>query len=68
VLLKEKGVNIIGYDKHYFPEYPTEKFDTIICFYVLNVLLPEEQASVLMEVSLLLKPGGKAFFRSAPRY
>ena len=62
VLLKEKGVDIIGYDKHYFPEYTTEKFDTIICFYVLNVLLPEEQASVLMEVSLLLKPDGKAFF------
>ena len=62
VLLKEKGVNIIGYDKRYFPEYPTDQFDTIICFYVLNVLLPEEQASVLMEVSLLLKPGGKAFF------
>lgn len=62
VLLKEKGVNIVGYDKHYFPDYPMEKFDTIICFYVLNVLLPEEQASVLMEVSLLLKPGGKAFF------
>jgi diadenosine tetraphosphate (Ap4A) HIT family hydrolase len=61
-LLKEKGINIVGYDKHYFPEYPTKKFDTIICFYVLNVLLPEEQASVLMEVSLLLKPSGKAFF------
>ena len=62
VLLKEKGVNIIGYDKHYFPEYPKEKFDTIICFYVLNVLLPEEQADVLMEVSQLLKSDGKAFF------
>ena len=61
-LLKEKGINIVGYDKHYFPEYPEKKFDTILCFYVLNVLLPQEQASVLMEVSLLLKPGGKAFF------
>lgn len=60
--LKEKGINIVGYDKHYFPEYPEKKFDTIVCFYVLNVLLPQEQASVLMEVSLLLKPGGKAFF------
>jgi diadenosine tetraphosphate (Ap4A) HIT family hydrolase len=61
-LLKEKGINIEGYDKHYFPEYPTKKFDTIICFYVLNVLMPEEQANVLMEVSHLLKPSGKAFF------
>lgn len=61
-LLKAKGINIVGYDKHYLPRYPTKKFDTIICFYVLNVLMPEEQASVLMEVSQLLKPTGKAFF------
>lgn len=61
-LLSRKGVNIIGYDKHYFPKYPQKKFDTIICLYVLNVLLPEEQADVLMEVSSLLKPTGKAFF------
>lgn len=61
-VLKEKGLDIIGYDKHYFPTYPTEKFDTIICFYVLNVLLPEEQARVLMEVSSLLKPTGRAYF------
>lgn len=61
-LLKEKGVNIIGYDKFYFPNYPTIKFDTIICFYVLNVLMQEEQAVVLMNISQLLKPSGKAFF------
>jgi diadenosine tetraphosphate (Ap4A) HIT family hydrolase len=61
-LLKQKGHNIIGYDPFYFPEYPTGKFDTILCFYVLNVLLPEEQAEVLMNVSNLLKPNGKAYF------
>jgi len=61
-LLKAKGINIEGYDKFYFPEYPTKKFDTIICFYVLNVLLQEEQAQVLMEISQLLKPTGKAYF------
>lgn len=60
-ILKSKGVNIEGYDKHYFPDYPTKKFDTIICFYVLNVLLPEEQATVLMELSQLIKPTGKAY-------
>jgi len=60
-LLKAKGINITGYDKHYFPEYPQKKFDTIICFYVLNVLLPEEQATVLMELSQLVKPTGKVF-------
>lgn len=60
-LLKAKGINITGYDKHYFPKYPQKKFDTIICFYVLNVLLPEEQATVLMELSQLVKPTGKVF-------
>jgi len=60
-LLKSKGIKIEGYDKHYFPEYPTKKFDTIICFYVLNVLLPEVQATVLMELSQLIKPTGKVY-------
>ena len=61
-LLQHKGFDIVGYDPYYFPEFPTEKFDTILCFYVLNVLLPEEQAEVLMNVSHLLKPNGKAYF------
>jgi diadenosine tetraphosphate (Ap4A) HIT family hydrolase len=60
--LHEQGYQITGYDPHYFPKYPKQKFDTIICFYVLNVLLPIEQARVLMEVSRLLKPGGIAYF------
>jgi diadenosine tetraphosphate (Ap4A) HIT family hydrolase len=61
-LLRKKGFDIVGYDPYYFPEYPSGKFDTIICFYVLNVLFTEEQANVLMEVSYLLKPGGKAYY------
>ncbi len=61
-LLEQKGFPIQGYDPYYFPAYPTHKFDTILCFYVLNVLLPEEQAHVMMEVSHLLKPGGKAYY------
>jgi diadenosine tetraphosphate (Ap4A) HIT family hydrolase len=60
--LAEKGIEVTGYDKHYQPHYPEEKFDIIICHYVLNVLLPEEQAKVLMEVSELLNPWGKAYF------
>lgn len=60
--LEGKGFDVSGYDKHYQPDYPTKKFDIIICHYVLNVLLPEEQAKVLMEVSELLNPGGKAYF------
>lgn len=61
-LLKNEGFDITGYDPFYFPTFPTEKYDTILCFYVLNVLLLEEQAEVLMNVSSLLKPNGKAFF------
>ncbi|BAZ07461.1 bifunctional class I SAM-dependent methyltransferase/HIT family protein [Calothrix sp. NIES-3974] len=61
-LLQKKGLKITGYDRYYFPEKPQTKFDTIICIYVLNVLLPEEQSQVLMDVSYLLKPGGKAYF------
>ncbi len=61
-LLHQKGFDITGYDPYYFPEFPDRKFDTILCFYVLNVLFPEEQANVLMQVSHLLKPGGKAYF------
>ena len=61
-LIKAKGFDVVGYDPHYFPIFPTQKFDTVICFYVLNVLLVEEQAQVLMNVSALLKPNGKAYF------
>jgi len=61
-LLREKGYDITGYDPYYFPHYPHGQFDTIICFYVLNVLFSEEQGNVLMEVSHLLKPGGKAYY------
>lgn len=60
--LKKMGFNIIGYDNYYRPELPKKSFDTIICNYVLNVLEPNEQAEVLMSVSELLKPTGKAYF------
>jgi diadenosine tetraphosphate (Ap4A) HIT family hydrolase len=61
-VLKNRGIDIVGYDRHYFPSYPQKQFDTIICFYVLNVLMQEEQTRVLMEISQLLKPTGKAYF------
>lgn len=61
-ILKSKGLDIQGYDRHYFPSYPQGKFDTILCFYVLNVLMLEDQTNVLLEISQLLKPGGKAYF------
>ncbi|MBX3001282.1 MAG: HIT domain-containing protein [Caldilineaceae bacterium] len=60
--LRGKGHNVIGFDPYYAPDYPSGRFDTILCHYVLNVLLPEEQVAVLMAVSELLEPGGKAYF------
>lgn len=60
--LKEEGFDIVGYDNYFRPEFPEGKFDTIICNYVLNVLEPIPQAEVLMAVSYLLKPTGKAYF------
>lgn len=57
-----KGFDATGYDPHYFSDYPTEKFDTILCFYVLNVLFSEEQNKVLMQISNLLKSTGRAYF------
>ncbi|UJP66987.1 HIT domain-containing protein [Mongoliitalea daihaiensis] len=61
-VLQSKGYQIEGYDKHYAPTYPQGKFDTVICLYVLNVLHLEEQTKVLIEISKLLQPLGKAFF------
>lgn len=60
--LQEKGFHVTCYDPYYAPTYPTGKFDTILCHYVLNVLLPEEQVYVLMAISELLQPTGKAYF------
>lgn len=60
--LKNKGYDIDGYDKYHLPEFPTKKYDVIICNYVLNVLEADEQPEVLMSVSELLKPTGKAYF------
>ncbi len=69
--LNAQKISCTAYDPHHAPDYPEQKFDTIICNYVLNVLLPEEQAEVLMAVSELLKPTGKAYFtvrRDLKRY
>lgn len=60
--LKKQGYDIVGYDNHYRLDYPIKRYDTIICNYVLNVLEPNEQAEVLMSVSELIKPLGKAYF------
>ncbi|MEX0965685.1 MAG: bifunctional class I SAM-dependent methyltransferase/HIT family protein [Bacteroidia bacterium] len=59
--LKSKGFNVQEYDNYYQPEIPKVKFDTIICHYVLNVVEPKEQSQILMQISELLKPTGRAY-------
>jgi ATP adenylyltransferase len=60
--LLERGIQAEAYDPYYAPQIPSGYFDTILCTYVLNVLLPVEQAHVLMAISELLAPSGSAFF------
>lgn len=60
--LEAKGFDVVGYDPHYAPERPEGRFDTVLCHYVLNVLMPREQTRVLMDVSEVLKPSGAAFY------
>lgn len=60
--LKQFGFDVVEYDPYYAPEYPHCRFDTILCHYVLNVLLPEEQPYVLMCVAELLHPHGRAYY------
>ena len=60
--LNKEGISIEEYDPFYAPQFPKRQYDCILCFYVLNVLLPEEQMDVLMNVSSLLKPYGLAYF------
>ena len=60
--LRRRGFDVTGFDPHHAPEKPAGRFDTVLCLYVLNVLLPDEQAEVLMDVSERLAPGGTAYF------
>ncbi len=60
--LRDEGFEVTDYDPYYVPNVPSGQFETILCIYVLNVLLPEEQSYVLMAISELLSRNGRAFF------
>lgn len=45
----------------FFQEYPTEKFDTICCTYVLNVVNKETEEFILKDIKTLLNRFGKAY-------
>lgn len=46
------------YDPHYFPEFPTYKYNTIMCNYVLNVLPHEERLKVFETLKSLAHGNG----------
>lgn len=60
--LKKAGFEIEAYDPHYQPLFPKGKFDTILCFYVLNVLFKAEQSKVIWQISQILEKAGSAYF------
>jgi len=60
--LAKLGYDVEKYDKYYFPEKPKGTFDTILCFYVLNVIPADERKEVIKEIGKYLKPKGKVIF------
>ena len=50
------------YDPNYFPEKPDKQYDTIVCNYVLNVLLEKERDKVMQDIGGMLKESGVAYF------
>ena len=61
-LLNNTGADVDKFDTYYFNTAPSGQYDTITCIYVLNVVEPVIQTDILLEISRLLKPGGKAYF------
>ena len=58
------------YDPHWRPKRPTGQFDTITCNYVLNVVTPAVQRTILADIRRLLRAGGTAYVtvrRDLPR-
>ena len=49
------------YDPHYAPQEPKDKYDTITCNYVLNVLEEEEMHEVIHKLTTLLNKDGKVY-------
>jgi len=61
--LKTQGIDVVGYDPNFNnkPELLKERYDTIICNYVLNVLPLEDEAVVIEQIKSALKDDGIAY-------
>ena len=55
------SLNLDKFDPHYFPEYPTKKYDTITSIYVLNVVDENEQQKIIDQIKSLLNENGLAY-------
>lgn len=50
-----------AYDPFWMPEKPTDKYDTITCHFVMNVVDEKIQKDILADIKKLLNPGGNAY-------
>lgn len=59
--LKSIGYRAYGYDPNFFPDRSVLKdnfYDTVLNFYVLNVVFPETRLDILKDIKRVLKSGG----------
>jgi hypothetical protein len=49
------------YDPYYQPLKPDKKYDTITCNYVLNVVSPEQEKFIVLDIQNMLKNKGNAY-------
>lgn len=59
--LNQNGIYCHPYDPYFAPSVKDEKYDTILCTYVLNVVDTEMRISILSDILSFLKPNGVVF-------
>lgn len=59
--LNQNGIYCHPYDPYFAPSVKNEKYDTVLCTYVLNVVDTETRLSILGDILSFLKPNGVVF-------
>lgn len=59
--LNQNGIYCHPYDPYFAPSVKDEKYDTILCTYVLNVVDIKTRISILEDILSFLKPNGVVF-------
>ena len=49
------------YDPYWFPDRPTETYNTILCTYVLNVVPPADIPDIISDMVSLAEPGANIY-------